>query len=169
MEKKINTKLENYIVTIKQDITEKIKENCTHESRETILELLEYICNYPRLVLSKEDFEKRKRVKNSIPVENRCNARLADKSQCTRRRAEGSEWCGTHSKGTPNGIMVSKECMDCKQKIEVCVEEIYGILHYLDNYGNAYCPEDIALEKENPRVIAKYVKQNGKYAITEYL
>ena len=65
----------------------------------------EYIYEYPRLVICKEDLIKRKRIKNSIPCLNRCSAKRADGDQCTRRRKDGCDFCGTHAKGTPHGLI----------------------------------------------------------------
>jgi hypothetical protein len=72
-------------------------------------ELLEYVFDYERLTMLKDDLIKRKRIKNSIPSLNRCNAKRANGEQCTRRRKDKCEFCGTHVKGTPHGLIQTTE------------------------------------------------------------
>ena len=67
--------------------------------------MLQFIYDYEGLILNGSDFIKRKRVKNEVPLVNRCCALRANKEQCTRRRRKDSEFCGTHIKGSPHGIM----------------------------------------------------------------
>jgi hypothetical protein len=169
MEKRINKSIETYIVEFKDNIKKKIDE--LHiESKEKVNELLEYVYDYQRLSMSKDDFIKRKRIQNSIPVSNRCNARRANNEQCTRRRKNGSEYCGTHTKGTPNGFLKEGSCSDCTtQKLEVVAQEIDGIVYYIDKFSNVYRTEDILNEKENPQIIAKCQEKNGKNIIEGFI
>ena len=104
---------------------------------------------------------KRKRVKNMVPVYERCCAKRANGQQCTRRKKDDSQYCGTHSKGTPHGIMNENETVSTVTKVEVSAIDIKGIVYYLDNNGNVYDTEDIIANKKNPRIIAKY-EQNGE-------
>ena len=60
--------------------------------------------------------EKRKRVKNSVPFHERCKAKRANEAQCTRRRRDGSKFCGTHIKGTPHGEIVEEETDTIEKK-----------------------------------------------------
>ena len=60
MEKRVNAKIENYIVSFKQDIGEKIKELSIDDANMQ-KNLLEFVFDYNRLSLSKEDFVKRKK------------------------------------------------------------------------------------------------------------
>ena len=168
MEKRINKSIETYIVEFKDNIRKKIDE-LQIEEKTKVNELLEYVYDYQRLAMSKDDFIKRKRIQNSIPVSNRCNARRANNEQCTRRRKDGSEYCGTHTKGTPNGFLQTGACGDCnRQKIEVIAQDIDGIVYYIDKFSNVYRTEDILNEKENPQIIAKYKEKNGKIMITSF-
>jgi hypothetical protein len=161
MEKRINTKIEQYVGNFKNEIKNKIVE-LNFESSSKINELIEFVYEYQRLSILKDDLTKRKRVKNSIPSLNRCNARRANNEQCTRRRKEGSEYCGTHVKGTPNGFLNVNECLDCSsRKVEVIAEEINGIVYYIDSFMNVYKPEDIMSGKENPEIIARCCKDSG--------
>jgi hypothetical protein len=166
MEKRINKRIETYITTFKDDIRNKMNE-LNFDEKSKINELLEYVYDYNRLCLNKDDFIKRKRVKNSIPCVNRCNARRANGEQCTRRRRDDCEYCGTHSKGVPHGH-IEGETQNSFQKFEVIAEEIRGIVYYIDKFNNVYKTEDILSEKDNPEVIAKCVKTQNGYSIPEF-
>ena len=161
MEKRINKKIETYVTTLKESIHKKITELCIDE-KEKMNELIEYIYEYQRLIIQKEDLVKRKRIKNSIPNLNRCIAKRANDEQCTRRRKEGCEYCGTHVKGTPHGVINSNVVNEIvSHKIEVFAEEIFGIVYYIDKQNNVYKTEDILEGKQNPKIIATCLKQNG--------
>lgn len=167
MDKRINKLIATYITTLKDSIRTKISDLDFNE-KPKINELLEFVYDYERLSLGKDDMNKRKRIKNSIPVMNRCNAKRSNGEQCTRRRKDGCEFCGTHVKGTPHGLMQSCNTNEMKlQKIEVFAEEIFGIVYYIDTINNVYKTEDILSNKQNPTIIAKYVNKNGKYTIPE--
>lgn len=167
MEKRINKKIESYLTELKDNICKKLVDIKLDDKSKTN-ELLEFVYEYPRFSLQKDDLNKRKRIKNSIPIDNRCNAKRANNEQCTRRRKEGCEFCGTHSKGTPNGLIHLKNEMDTSlKKLEVFAQEIFGIVYYIDNHNNVYNTEDIMSEKQNPQIIAKYQIQNDKYTIPE--
>ena len=170
MEKRINKKIEIYVTSFKDHVRNKITELDFNEKTK-INELLEFVYEYNRFSLAKEDLSKRKRIKNSIPSSNRCNAKRANGEQCTRRRKDHCEFCGTHSKGTPNGLIQDNENsgnIAINHKMEVFAEEIKGIVYYIDNNSNVYNTEDILSEKINPRIIAKYVKDDNKYSIPEF-
>lgn len=197
MEKRLNKKIELYVSTFKDEIRNKIME-IQFEETEKIHELMEFVYEYNRLTLEKDDFSKRKRLQNAIPVTNRCSAKRANGDQCTRRRRDDSEYCGTHYKSAPHGLMGDGvdgmvateddvggdgEDWSCagetrategrdqpslmNHRLEVVAEEICGIVYYLDKYGNVYRTEDILKGKDNPDVIAKYVKVSDKYTIPE--
>lgn len=167
MEKRINKKIETYVTAFKDALKIKITE-LSFDDKPKTNELLEYVYEYERLVMAKDDLIKRKRIKNSIPVMNRCCANRASGEQCTRRRKENSEFCGTHIKGTPHGLIQLNETTDtASQKLEVFAEEIFGIVYYIDKYNNVYKTEDILEGNANPRIVAKCQKQNGTFTIPE--
>ena len=121
------------------------------------------------MTLNKDDFMKRKRVKNVVPYFERCCAKRANGEQCTRRKKEECEYCGTHMKGTPHGLVEDEENKQTMQKIELWAQEIMGIVYYLDKFGNVYQAEDIVNNKVNPKVICKYAKtkmENGEDVYT---
>ena len=168
MEKRLNKKLESYITTFKDCIREKAT-NMGINKNEQVNQLIQYIYDYDRLTFNKEDFQKRKRVKNFVPIFDRCCAKRANEEQCTRRKKDGCEYCGTHLKGTPHGIIDNQnEPKNNTQKIEVYAQDISGIIYYIDNNNNVYQAEDIISNKINPKIIAKYVKEGLIYSIPEF-
>jgi hypothetical protein len=168
MEAKMNKMIETYMVEFKDQIRNKAI-HLDFGEKEKINELVEFVYEYSRLVLTKEDFIKRKRVKNAIPGSYRCVAKRADGDQCTRRKKKDCEFCGTHSKGTPHGLICAETSNTTKnEKIEVVAEDIKVIVYYIDKKGNVYKTEDILSGKENPKIIATYVIQNGKYTIPQF-
>jgi hypothetical protein len=169
MERRINKKIENYI----SDFKDRVKEKASDMGLTTdpnLSQLVQYVYDYERLALTKDDFMKRKRVKNVVHLSDRCCAKRASGEQCTRRRKDAnSEFCGTHLKGTPHGICDLEE--DAKpqgKKMEVWAQDIQGIIYYIDKNNNVYQAEDIMYSKVNPKVIAKYVKVADIYSIPEF-
>ena len=77
MEKRVNTKIEQYVQNFKQEICNKVNE-LQFENSSQQAELLSFIYDYDRLCMCKEDFVKRKRIKNAIPTSNRCTAKRAN-------------------------------------------------------------------------------------------
>lgn len=168
MEKRLNKKLELYITSFKDDIREKSTQICINNN-EDINKLLQYIYDYDRISFTKEDFQKRKRVKNFVPIFDRCCAKRASEEQCTRRKKDGNEYCGTHIKGTPHGIIDSLgEVKNTTKKVELHAQDIQGIIYYIDKSNNVYQAEDIVSNLINPKIIAKYVKNGEQYSIPEF-
>ena len=170
MERRINKKIETYISEMKDNIKEKIM-NLDATDNAKLTQIIQYIYDYERLTLTKEDFMKRKRVKNVIHLADRCMAKRANGEQCSRRRKDSTtEFCGTHSKGSPHGIcdFTSNNSSQQDKKIEVWVQDIKGIVYYIDNNNNVYQPEDVLQGKPNPKIIAKYEKNGDDYNIPEF-
>lgn len=167
MEKRLNKKAENYVTTFKDSIREKAAQMGMSKN-DQVNQLLQYIYDHDRLSFVKEDFQKRKRVKNFVPIFDRCCAKRASGEQCTRKKKDDGEYCGTHMKGTPHGIMDNpQENKFTTQKIEVWAQDIQGIIYYIDKNNNVYQTEDIIINKINPKIIAKYVKNGEQYSIPE--
>jgi hypothetical protein len=165
MEKNINKRIDSYIGELKNKMWQKIS-SIGFSEKEKVNEFLEFMYEYEKLVLSKEDFNKRKRVKNCIPQLNRCNALRANGEQCTRQRKENCNYCGTHAKGVINEQSEVKN--DFQKKTEVFAEDIGGIVYYIDNTNNVYKTEDVLQEKQNPEIIAQYVKNENGYSIPQF-
>ena len=168
MERRINKKFENYLSEFKENVKEKALELGTNDA--SLHQLVQYVYDYERFSLVKEDFMKRKRVKNMVHLSDRCCARRANGEQCTRRRKDDTnEYCGTHLKGTPHGVCDLEEDSKPKgQKIEVWAQDIQGIVYYIDKSSNVYQVEDIMQGKVNPKIIAKYIKVGETYMIPEF-
>ena len=155
MEKKVSRKVEAYVTEFKKNIVQKIND-LEMKDHDKINGFCQFVYNYPRINLTKEDFQKRKRVKNKVPLCYRCSARRANKEQCTRRRKEGHTLCGTHIKGTPHGLVDVIEKAPIINKTTVWAEDIDGIIYYIDDQKNVYHPQDIYENLKNPKIIAKY-------------
>lgn len=168
MERRLNRKIEEYVTDFKQSVLSKAQQLGLNNDP-NLAALVKYVYDYDRLVLSKEDFMKRKRVKNAVHLADRCGAKRASCEQCTRRKKEGFEYCGTHLKGTPHGICETGDNdKPSGQKIEVWVQDIQGIVYYIDKNNNVYQTEDIFTNKVNPKIIAKYLKTGDNYSIPEF-
>ena len=169
MDKRANSKIETYLLKFKDDIRDKII-SIGFEDKSKMGELVEFVYEYERLNLSRDDFSKQKRYKNDIPSNLRCIAKRANNEQCTRRRKTDSEFCGTHCKGTPNGsIQTTEQAKVTKKKIDVFAKDINGIMYFVDEENNVYKTEDVLSNKENPQVIAKCKVENDKYMIEQFL
>tara|TARA_B100000902_G_scaffold261441_1_gene247742 strand:+ start:496 stop:1020 length:525 start_codon:yes stop_codon:yes gene_type:complete len=169
MERRLTTKVQNYQLDFKNAIKDWVDEQkATISSGDTdkTSDFLKFVFDFTNLTLSKEDFRKRKRTKNQVPQYERCTARRANGEQCTRRKREGSCFCGTHIKGTPHGIIDSAEEETKKTvKIEVWVQDIQGINYYIDAENNVYMPDDILSNSTAPRKIGKWTFVDGEYHI----
>jgi hypothetical protein len=165
MERRVNKVIESYVIKLKDDIRDKTQE--LGLSGETTNQLIQYLYDYERLCLTKDDFVKRKRVKNMVAYSDRCCAKRANGEQCTRRKKE--EYCGTHMKGIPHGIVdLNQDVKQTSTKVEVWAQDIKGIIYYVDKDLNVYNAEDIVSNKNNPKVIAKYIKDGENYSIPEF-
>ena len=170
MEKRLNNKIAEYISEFKSQIKLKSDELEITGYAQTD-KVLEFIIDYNRLILTKEDFIKRKRVKNVVPFLDRCCAKRATDEQCTRRKKCGFEFCGTHTKGTPHGIVTSEDqpnAVSETKTVEVWAQDIQGIVYYIDKNGNVYQAEDVVSNKPNPQVIAKYLRTGDVFSIPEF-
>lgn len=207
MERRVNKRINEYFSGFKQNVKSEIikiiEKNKANQSQDSssdcdkeLRSLLQYVCDYEKCELTAVDFEKRKRSKNNVPIHEQCIAKKADGSQCTRRKRDGSHFCGTHIKGTPHGFIEQSTTsettetsntgfasnkvnivtnnvvsMSKTKKVEIWLEDINGIMHYIDNNFNVYDNEDIKRGAANPKVIYKYEKDyvNGKeiYAIKD--
>jgi hypothetical protein len=167
MERRLNKRINDYIHEFKTELANKVKASSGFETNLELQSVLNFVYNYDKFELNKDDFMKRKRVKNMVPVYERCCAKRANGEQCTRRKKDEFQYCGTHSKGTPHGIISDKEPVNTTTKIEVSAIDIKGIVYYLDQNGNVYDTEDIITNQKNPRIIAKYEKNGDEYSIPE--
>jgi len=164
MEKRINDKVSEYVDNIKSTIKTYIVANNNMDFNDKS-ELIKFVYDLDRLQITKEDFAKRKRSKSVVPFYNRCIAKKACREQCTRKKQDGSEFCGTHDKNRPHGVISSNinEEVAKNMELEIWIQEINGINYYIDNNNNIYKTEDIIHNNKNPQIIAKYEKENDVY------
>lgn len=167
METRINNKFDSYIQAFKGSVIDLVKQQDLEQNKlENIMQL---VYDYEKFKLTKEDFTKRKRVKNTIPLHDRCCAKRASGEQCTRRKKDECDYCGTHEKGRPHGIVNNDGTnAPVQMKREIWAQEIRGIVYYIDSENNVYNTEDVVGNIHDPKIIAKYVKQNGGYGIPEF-
>jgi hypothetical protein len=156
---KVNTQNTNYVQQIVTEL------NRIQRNESSINDLIQWVQSNKPVDISKIDFTKRKRSKNCIPFESRCEARCAKGSghegeQCTRRKKAGCIYCGTHTKGVTQNI---EQKTDLKKK-SIWTEEYRGIIYYIDD-ENVYNPEDIKKNKVNPEIIGSCSKINNSYVI----
>jgi hypothetical protein len=174
MENKINSKLDKYQLNFKNAIKEWMQENngtvvCADQDKTN--EFLQFVYDYSKMSINKEDLQKRTRVKNVVPHCDLCTAKIANGEQCTRRRqGEESSFCGTHIKGQPYGIETKVDTTKQQtKKVEIWVQEIKGINYYIDSSNNVYKAEDIISNIQNPAVIAKWsLNEEQKYTIPAF-
>lgn len=165
MERRIKEKITDYINKMKQDINNYVLTKDLSDQKKNCI--INYINNYTSLELTKEDFVRRKRVKNIVPYYERCKAKRANGERCTRRKKD-DDYCGTHSKGQPHGIIVENNQEKNFKIVTVRAEDIKGIIYYLDDNNNVYDPNDIMKGIKNPKIIAKYEYNDGVYSIPEF-
>jgi hypothetical protein len=167
MEKRINSKIEDHFNNLKSEILKLVDSQCD-EHVKTIFKNYFNSCNH--LELTKEDFIKRKRIKNIVPFHDRCCAYRANGERCTRRRKDDKQFCGTHIKGQPHGVVSDsdKNSEVTFKKITVRQQDIKGIIYYIDDNQNVYEPNDIMNGIKNPRIIAKYELINDEYSIPSF-
>lgn len=163
MEKRLTNKIEQHQLLFKNSIKEWIQSNnCEiyNSNHDNITsKFLQYIYDYTNIQITKEDFQKRKRCKNVISIYERCTAKRANNEQCSRRKMEGEQFCGTHIKGTPNGIIDHNDDNENKSKtytIETKLINSNGIYYHIDSNNNVYHTDDVISNKKNPRRIAKW-------------
>lgn len=137
------------------------------EIKDNFNDIIRFIYDYDTLKMDPEDFTKRKRVKNHVPLYERCCALKSNGKQCTRRKKDNEEFCGTHIKGTPHGkINDTNGKKNELKKVQVFTKEIQGITYFIDKDGNVYDTHDIHEMKKNPKIITKYIiDSEGNYKI----
>ena len=168
MEKRLKKKTNEYMSNFKTDITDWLVRNNINfkDNNNNILfnNFLQFVYDYNNIEFTQIDFQKRKRVKNTVPHFERCQARRANHEQCTRRKKDGECYCGTHIKGRPHGI-ISDIVENKMEKLTIWVKDIKGINYYIDDYGNIYSAEDIIQNLPNPKIVLHYKKEGDEYMI----
>lgn len=168
MEKNIRTKIVDHNQAFKLNLQEWLQKSGATISIcgcDRTHDFIQYLNDFPDLELEKDDFQKRKRVKNNVPDYNRCIALKCNGERCSRKQKDDDScFCGTHMKGANYGTIEQSQPLHKKERIQLWVQEINGISRYIDKNYNVYCMQDIMNSCENPRIVAKYgVHPNGAY------
>ena len=162
MERKIDEQVNTYITRFKEHVRREILDNSN-----TANKTVEEIFKFDDFKFDISSINKKKRVRNVIPNDERCIAYRADKDRCTRKKKDGCDVCGTHMKGTPHGVINSTDVKVNIKKIEIFTQDIGGIIYYVDNDKNVYSSNDIMKNVNIPSVIGKYtIDANGGYNLT---
>lgn len=162
MQSRINKRISSYLQEFKQNICQEIRNNQNNNDNGQLSNIIKFVYDYDSLEITKEDIQKKQRKKNVICVSERCIAKKSSGEQCTRRRKDGIEYCGTHEKGQPHGVIsnisgiIANE-IEQGRKIEVHTEEVNGIVYYIDKENNVYNTDDVFRNLERPRTIGKFV------------
>ena len=156
MNKRINKTIDKWWTALREDLQTQI----SAEPSMTAEAFLLHLWDKSPLILKESDYQKRQRAKNIVPLYERCTAKRANSEQCTRRRREGDNFCGTHAKGTPHGIINMDAIETPLKKVDVWIQEIGGISYYIDGDGNVYNPQDVFQNKVDPRKIHRYEKKS---------
>lgn len=149
MESRVNKKIAFYINDLKEGIFNQINimKDSTLDTQSQYDSLMSYIINYKVLNLQKEDFNKRKRNKNVVNDCEKCKAKRSNGEQCSRKHRDGFDFCGTHCKGTPYGVIGDDEvkCADVKRKVELFGIDEDGIIKYVDKEKKEYKLEHVVM------------------------
>lgn len=173
MEKSINDKIQDSVKVFKSDFRifmEKSKQQQQNQEYDIMCShIIDFVNNYDIATVSKEDFVKRKRLKNVVPYYGRCIAKIANNEQCTRRKKTDNMYCGTHLKGLPHGVIHTYDLnVNEYKKITVTAKDIKGIFYYIDENSNVYDTNDIMNGTKNPKIVAHYEIINGEYHIPTF-
>lgn len=172
MEKSINTKIQDSINVFKSDFRifmEKSKQQQNQQYDVMCSHIIDFVKNYDIASITKEDFVKRKRLKNVVPYYDRCIAKIANNEQCTRRKKSENVYCGTHLKGLPHGVIHKYDLnLNEYKKITVTAKDINGIFYYIDENFNVYDTNDIMNGTKNPKIVAHYEIVDGEYCIPSF-
>ena len=164
MEQRIATKVNDHQIAFKTSIREWLSHHdvtVTRGDEDVSAAFLQYVYSYKNPTFTEDDFQKRRRTSTPILPSERCGARRSNNEQCSRRRKKDGCFCGTHAKGTPNGIVCQVVGEETLKRVEIRTVEINGIYYYVDSANNVYSPEDIVNESEEPMIIGKY--ENGQF------
>lgn len=162
-QEKLNTAVAAFVDGFKKDIVEKLLDSSISSH-----DIVRFVNEFQPPVIREDEIMKKKRVKNPIPFHEKCIAKRANGEQCSRRKKKDDNFCGTHSKACPHGTISMEENVDyendgngdgvIKKQVEVWLEDINGIMYWINEAGTVYHHEDIKNNIENPRVIAHYEK-----------
>ena len=124
MDKNIRAQITNYEGEFKDNLKKWLLENdasiiCGNTCDKTN-DFIQHLSDFPRLELTSQDFQKRKRIKNNVPDYNRCIAMKCNGERCSRKQKhDGTQFCGTHIKGAPHGTFTSNQELKKKRQVNL--------------------------------------------------
>lgn len=160
MEKKINNKVERYI----EGYREAMRREILGLEIESVIQnkILETLYSFETLHLEKEDFMKRKRIVSQVAMGDRCIAKKANGDQCSRKKKETCNFCGTHEKCQPHGVISITNNDKTMKRCCITIMDINGINYYVDDNNNVYNTADILSNSSNPNIIGRLSQIDGK-------
>ena len=165
--KKTNEVIKDYVENFKNVVRTKIfsfdNADMSNSAKNALLKI---VYDYDVLAITKETVAKKKRLQTKVPLSKRCIALCAGNRQCSRKKNEGIQVCGTHVKGTPHGVIENHDELNSTNTklVQTWMQCIMGIDCYIDEDNNVYMTEDILNNVNDPRVYAKYVKNGEEYS-----
>ena len=163
MEKRVIQKVKDHNTALKHTIVQNISDlKARYENGEVINSddfdsLIRKVYESTNIEFTDSDFTKRSRTKNTVPIEERCSALRANEDRCTRRRKNGIDFCGTHEKGQPHGVVQDETASGTTyDKKEVWAQDFGGIIYYIDMNNNVYKTEDVMNNELDPTIIARW-------------
>lgn len=174
MEKNIRGKIANYEGEFKDNLKKWLLDNNASilcGTCDKTNDFIQHFSDFPKLELTVQDFQKRKRIKNNVPDYNRCIAMKCNGERCSRKQKnDGTQFCGTHIKGAPHGTFTNNLEMNKKKLVNLYLQDINGIARYIDENKNIYSTQDIVDKVNPPKIIGKYgIKPDNEtyYMITD--
>ena len=122
MEKTVNKKVETHLVEFKNSLKKWLDEKNAHINSSGInitSDFLQFVFDHNGLNFNKEDFQKRKRVKNLVPSNNRCIAKRANGEQCTRHKKGEENLCELSTWRSNNKFLTELIALKSKAGIKV--------------------------------------------------
>jgi hypothetical protein len=158
--KKMDAKILEIVATFKTNIREQAKNLGLFDEEDGFNEkmtlLLTYIEEYNPL---HEKHKRRKRSASTIDPNIQCMAILENNQQCPRKKATNKDFCTTHKRGAPFGIVQGN---NGHQNRVLVLENLEGIEYYIDENNRIYSMEAILNHKPDPPVIGTKVFDDVK-------
>jgi len=122
--------------------------------------LIQFITDYPSLIITTDDLLKKKRINApSTNSNNKCCAKTSKGIQCSRQKQSDQQYCGTHisDQQRPHGEISLNDISQpiSSNTIKICSIDINGINYFIDENNNIYHTSDILNKNKDPRIIAK--------------
>lgn len=174
MEKNITNIVNRHNLTFKSNLKDWFTNNKSkivdEEGNDVTNKFIQHMFDFPSLELTSNDFKRRERSESNVADCDRCLALKSNGARCSRRKKniDGKimGYCGTHLKGISNGSVEETNIVQ-KEKIQIWIQEINGIIRHIDDKGNIYKTDDIIDRVDSPRIIATYTQDEltGEYII----